>query len=381
MAAPAKPEIDKADLKKLLTRSKKEPVNCAIGLASDSSALIMLDKIKQPRAVARKLEDEYSDVKNQRWGTASVDIDADPKLVLLTINKPAPGFARKMKKTLRGNGFTKVRVMLEGGCIDEEDMEDEEAAEPAAASSPEPVPSAPAPKPVPQPPQPAAPPPPTPLGLDFGALTRRMTELVKRLVQSDPALRNTLKPIAGEAQAAIKAQSPDAPALLDRLEAAISGTSAEAAPAPTQTAPTTLTPAAAPPATARTMPKARMAWAAARHHVQGELDKLTTAMAKTYQDHGFATDLGKMMSAKVEPMLDQLDDSLAHKLDEVAANTDLAQHPKLVAEAQQITARYADFIDTEPMIAKLDANPFVPLHIRAALDVTLSTLSKVLERA
>ena len=95
-------------------------------MSKTQQALIMLDKIKQPRAISKELEKMYGEIATPRWGTAFVDVDADPKLVILTLNKPTPGFARKMKKTLKGTGFAKVQVRLEDGTLDEAVGEEEE---------------------------------------------------------------------------------------------------------------------------------------------------------------------------------------------------------------------------------------------------------------
>ncbi len=387
--------IDKAEIKKLLIRSKKEPVNCAVGLDKSAQAVISLHKIKQPRAVLKDLEDDFGVVKNPRWGTASVDVDTDPKLVILTLNKSAPGFARKMKKTLKGTGFVKVMIRLDDGSIDEMEDEDEEDAAPAVPATdaaPPPADPPPSPPPVaetvapPPPPaqaaaaEPVTPGPATPgpaaPGLDFGALSRRLADLVKRMIQANPAHRDALKGFATQAQAAIRAMDPAAPQAVDRFEAALNGDMA-----PTSAAPAAPPPPQSPVADAATFPKARTAWVSARKRVQGEIDKLHAEMAAIYQGHGFGADLDRLIHAKVEPMMAALDDSLAHKLDEVAAASDAAQHTRLVAEARKIIASYAAFIDGEPLIAKLDANPFVPLHIRVTLDATLSTLSKVLSHA
>jgi hypothetical protein len=119
-------ELDKAELKKLLVRSKKEPVNCAVGEAKTGQALIQLHKIKQPRAVSAEMEKEYGVMKNLRWGKAEVDVDADPKLVILFLNRAVSGMARKLKKTLKGTGFSKVEIRLEDGSVVEAVGEEEE---------------------------------------------------------------------------------------------------------------------------------------------------------------------------------------------------------------------------------------------------------------
>ena len=61
----------------------------------------------------------------------------------------------------------------------------------------------------------------------------------------------------------------------------------------------------------------------------------------------------------------------------MSKNTDPAQHAKLVVEAKKIIQGYESYLASEPLIAKLDANPFVPLAIQKTLTATLTTLSKV----
>ena len=253
MAKAAAPDIDKNELKKLLVRSKKDPVNCAVGLAADGSAVIMLDKIKNPRAVLKKMEDEYGEIKNGRWGTAEVDTDVDAKLVVLTINKTCSGIARKLKKTLKGTGFAKVRVMLEGGGVDEEDMEDEEqdAAAPAAtgpataAVEDEPAPAtsaADAPEPAPaSEAQPASTPaaaeaPAAPAGVDFKALAAQLSVQVRKMIAfiDDKEKFKQLRAMADKAQAAIKGSQDEAVSLVRDLETALEGGSSTPA-SPTAT--------------------------------------------------------------------------------------------------------------------------------------------------
>jgi len=71
-------------------------------------------------------------------------------------------------------------------------------------------------------------------------------------------------------------------------------------------------------------------------------------------------------------MMNALDHSLAEKLDEVNQAADAGQRARLVQEARQIMQRYESYLASEPLIAKLDANPFVPVAIEKTLTATLA---------
>src|SRR3954447_19849059 len=120
--------MDVGEMKRLLTKSKPEPVNVAVG-QDGKNAVMMLHKMKQPKAVSKDLEGKFKDLKNARWGTAFVDTEDDPKLVILTLNRAASGLGAKLKKTLKGTGFSKVRIQLEDGTVDEDVGEEEEEQE------------------------------------------------------------------------------------------------------------------------------------------------------------------------------------------------------------------------------------------------------------
>jgi len=81
--------MDVADMKRLLTKSKSEPVN-AVAL-SGKTAVMMLHKIKAPKAVSKELIDKFDDAKAPRWGTAFVganemlaQLDSNPFVPLQT---------------------------------------------------------------------------------------------------------------------------------------------------------------------------------------------------------------------------------------------------------------------------------------------------------
>jgi hypothetical protein len=122
--------------------------------------------------------------------------------------------------------------------------------------------------------------------------------------------------------------------------------------------------------------KARSAWLAARQGVERDLGKLHAAIMADYKDHAGIADIDKSVRAKVEPVLDTLDESLAEKLNDIGTNSDPARQADLVEDARKIIDRYKSYIANEPFVAAIDANPFVPLSIISTLTATLSALEK-----
>ena len=358
MAEAADTGMDKGAMKILLGKSKTEPVNCAVG-QSGKIAVMLLHKIKQPKALSKDLEKQFDDLKNGRWGTASVDMEEDPKLVILTLNRAAPGIAAKLRKTLKGTGFSKVEIRMEDGSV-AESVQDEEETEEDGPEGHAPNPEAPEP--------PAANGTDAPAPADMGPLTQRLTALARQIgpaLASDPSRKAELMGLAGAAQNAVR--SGDAAAAgqaIDSLETALGQAGTGEAPANGAAAPN--------PAI---MAKSRLAWVAARKRVEDEIGKLHEAMTQHYDGHGFGADLDKVFKAKVEPMMETLDHSLAEKLDEIAS-APAADHPKLVGEARQIISRYESYLAGEPLISQLDSNPFVPLSIQKTLTATLAALGK-----
>lgn len=132
--------------------------------------------------------------------------------------------------------------------------------------------------------------------------------------------------------------------------------------------------AAAPPAALYT--KSRTAWVATRAKVESDIAKLHGALTSAYQGHGAAETLEKAFRTRVDALMTALDESLAEKLDEVNQATDAAQRAQLVQQARQIMQRYESYLAGEPLVARLDANPFVPVAIEKTLTATLAALSK-----
>jgi predicted nucleic acid-binding Zn-ribbon protein len=176
---------------------------------------------------------------------------------------------------------------------------------------------------------------------------------------ANPAGAGAAKALAAKAQASLKSGDVKGAAdTIKQLQAAL-----DQAPDPAKLA---------------ALEKARATWTATRKKVESELDKLHKEMTAVYKDHGFGPKLDKVFHAKVEPMLSNLDESLSQKLDEVTKNTDPGAHTKLVGEAKQIVQKYEKYVAGEKLIAKLDANPFVPLQIEKTLHASLEALAKVI---
>jgi len=209
--------MEKAVLKKLLRVSKKDPVHCAVGV-SKGMGVILLDKIKPSKTLSKDLEKKFADIKNPRWGTASVDVEEDPKLVILILNKPAPGLARALKKSLKPAGYSKVEIRDEEGNVaetegDEEEEQAEAGAAPTSQAPAEEQPQAAAQRPpqeetaaapdhaaaAEEQTQAAAPP---AQQEDPAALTKELTDLIKQVVAAigaDPSRGATLKGLAAGA--------------------------------------------------------------------------------------------------------------------------------------------------------------------------------------
>ncbi|WP_187830082.1 hypothetical protein [Siccirubricoccus phaeus] len=338
MAATPNIGMDMDKLKQLLRLSKKEPVSCAVaGNTNDATmAFILLDKVKAPKAVSGQLDKENPKNFNLRWGTVVVDTDIDPKLVTFTLNKNVTGMAKKLKKTLKGTGYTKVVINFEDGTSDSE-LEEGETQAPPAPSNAQPGTIPPAPPPPPGPSTGTTPPPPSP-------------------------------PEPGVSTAPPPPPPPPPP-----------GPTVSTAPPPPP-AQDTAPPEGGPAPAASEEVKAKhvqsaKTWITARTNVQGEIDKLKAEILKTYQGQEIAAEIEKAYAAKVKPVTDAFDLALAVKLNEASKAADAATQQKLGTEARAIATDYAKFVTSDPLVKDLDENPFLPLSIRASVAAALKQVN------
>ena len=347
--------MDKAAMKKLLTVSKREPVNCAVGQGKDAAfALLFLDKIKSGKALEQVMIKEFGEAKNRGFGTAMVDTDEDPKLAKFTLNKAPGGTARRIHKTLKGTGFTKVVIVDdEGNPLDSHAGEEEEAEAAPAAAAEAAAPAAPA--------------------MDPGALEKALAALVPGIPKAAAGRADVQKQLVGlaqQAQAGIKGGDLAAGAAgIEALRAALAAAGNGAG----SSAPTDAGAAAG----AVIYGKSRLAWLAARQKMVSDIEQLRAAIAATYQDDPAAPEVASSYASTVQPIIEGFDTALADQLDAAVSATDPAKRGELVGQAKATIGRYQTFLDA-PLIADLDANPFLPLTIHATLSNTLAALSKTI---
>jgi hypothetical protein len=413
-----------SEIRPLLKLAKGgKPVSAVVGLSGDGEAVLLMHKQAAPKKLRSMLIKQAQDagleldVRSVRFGRASTD-EGDEGVLKLTVNREPSGSALYMqvKKRVKPAGFGDV-IFITDPSIESESEDGGEAPAPgaappapgAAAPPPAPPPQAPAPAPAPEasaappsapeapepPPAPPAPPAPgaqqAPAGPDMSQLTRRLASLIPQVASAaaPPPIKAALGQLAAAAGAAVKNATNDAEGLVDRLDDAIRKVAAAgpgmqaAAPQPAASAPPAAPPpppqqpsaAAGPAIGGSTFARSQKAWLAARKRIEDEIAKLHDGVQAACEEHGIEDVLRKSFETKVEPMLDELDDSLAEKLGQLDGANDPAQHAKLLGEAKQIIARYQAYVNGNPMIAQLDSNPFVPVAIHKTITATLAVLS------
>lgn len=353
----AAPQMDKAEIKKLLSASKQQPVNCAIGIGKDPEPLINLHKTKQPRALLQELEKSSGGLKTPCFGTAMVDTDKDAKLVILSVNKGVSGLGRKLKKTLKGTGFSKVEIRLDDGSVFETVGEEEEGEEQEASA---------------EAPPPAPPPPPA----DLGALRSAMAALIPQIPAAagqDAGKLDTLKKLAAAANNAVKGGDADAAEkAVEALRAAVG--QGGSAPKPTTAPPP-------PPQEQKsgdfvTMQKSRLIWDSARKKVASEIAALKQAV-----EQEFDGDPEEAMAVnaldQLDGVLSKFDERLIDVLDEMLNEQDPAKRAELREDAKELIGEYTQYAANDPLVKQLDGD--TPLGLKLSITTTMANTLKALQ--
>lgn len=111
--APPNAGMTKQDMKRLLARARRGAVTAALGQGDAKSGghgLILLDRVMPPKQVLKALKEQFPTGSKFCFGSASVDTDADPKLVTFRMNRRVPGLDRRLRKSLKGTGYSRVAI-------------------------------------------------------------------------------------------------------------------------------------------------------------------------------------------------------------------------------------------------------------------------------
>jgi hypothetical protein len=125
--------------------------------------------------------------------------------------------------------------------------------------------------------------------------------------------------------------------------------------------------------------KAPEVWKSTRGVMTSSLDKLKAAIKAEYGNEAPAllAEVEKSMG-KIDDILSKLDHSLSDKLERAHKATDLKERNAEITAAKAILKEHISYIQTEPLIAHIDSNPFgVQTNLKALLTKSLTHVAKV----
>ncbi len=123
--------------------------------------------------------------------------------------------------------------------------------------------------------------------------------------------------------------------------------------------------------------QSRLAWEATLKKVRAEGTKLTTAMVDHFKGHPAADD-ARRATERINAALGLFNEELMDVLDKALNAADADERGARHDEAAALINDYVNDLASDPVIAMLDANPFVPVAIQKTLSTTLKTLASKL---
>jgi len=338
--------MEKSELKQMLAKSKQEPLSCAMGKGKDAkTAYLVMHKTKQPQKLRAEICAEFEELKDPRWGTAFVDTEVDPKLVIFRINKPSQGLAKRIAKLTKQVGYPKVRFEFDDGSEAESEYDEEEGGEGLEVQSDEAAEQRP----------------------EAITLRPRLADALKAIMaatQLPQARKFELVELAKAAQGLMNANDfAGTLSVIEQLEVAIGELASSQPPV-------------SPPAGSDAFTKSRQIWQAVRKQMQGDVDKLQQSLADAYSDSPLLGQIQTSYDERVVKKLAPIDDALATLLDDVTKAVDANTRAAKVQAAREKIAEYQNFMAAEAKFFEdLDSNPFVPVAIGAVLTKSLAALS------
>ncbi|MBW4091349.1 MAG: hypothetical protein HIU82_09600 [Proteobacteria bacterium] len=338
----------KAEDHRLAVNKAKGGKGLAGMLARETGLHAMTFGVALTPKAAGEVEAEQNEGESQDDGEGMGD-ERSSVLILQLEGRQLPGLKKKLTKMLKRFKpvpFKSVKLMVDGKEV--EDLDDPEDTDTDNYDDGAPV-------------------------VDLAALKRRLADLARQVqVVPDVARKGELARMASQANAFITAGSGSAAetaldALRDALAAGGGGTSGNGTGNGTNGGGDR----------AGVYAKSGEAWLKARSRVEADIEKLRAQLVETYKDDGIAGEIESRFRARVVPVLAALGANLPARLAAASGATDSNARAAQIKEAQDILTTCKAFLDSEPLIADLDANPFVPLTIHQTMSATLAALEKV----
>jgi hypothetical protein len=381
-----------AEMKPILALSKRgTPISCAIALTKEKEGVILLHKKLKPKKLLAELKKEAADAglaldaTTLRFGRAEVDVDVDPGLLTLIVNKDAPGAMRlKMLEQVRKAGYKAVEITIDTCLESESEDEDLSVAGQDAAGAADTAAAAPgSPPPSPPPGGKQAP-------ADAAALAKELTTLVREMVDfinDNPAQTVTLVRLATEAQISLKQgdlQKVEAgiEALRTALKQPASAGGGET-PAPPRSGqpPASAVQSGQPPpangadpAVVQRLKKTSQVWDATIAKMTRDLDQLSKTVTGASDGHELGESFEQEFQTVVEPLLKTVDRQLADLLHGAAEARSAEEHQRFLTEVRKAVGQLQKFVQSHPVIQHLDENPFHPVAIGKTLNASLAAV-------
>ncbi len=339
--APASDSIMAPDkMKSLLSLSKKEPVQAAIGLTGDGEGLILLDKKAKPKKVFSMLKASASKAKLQlntsslRFGRAEVDPEYDPGMVRFFVNKEAPGAMRiKLVELVKRIPYQQVEINVDPS-LEAEPEEDADSTQSPTVAAAEPPASPPAP-------------------LDAAGCRRQLAVLIGRIAAAaggDAARKAALVALATQGNDSLKANDlAAATGFIARLQGLLDGGGTGAAPGD---------------------PPLLPIWIAAKDDADQQLASLYSILKQS------GMPVLNEVAEEIEAVLENFRVGLLTALMNHDRAAGLAKDAARAAAMRTVTD-YRNRLAADKHVVAADTNPFgVPISLRETLGTALSRLQE-----
>lgn len=123
--------------------------------------------------------------------------------------------------------------------------------------------------------------------------------------------------------------------------------------------------------------KGLLLWNGPRSFVKQELMKLEAAIVTQSENEADAAEIKQKLGKVSDGVLDDLDDRLTDKLNELRGATNSVTKRAIIEEARKIVTAYQKFVAEDELMKDIDDNGILPLAIRPRLTAVLQAVMQV----